>query len=184
MPIRQCTSVFRNIYGPPGPTENSNGGVAGYPAIGPGWNACTGWGSPKGKALLEAFTLYYFHGSNWKRTNRDAPIHVRSAGKGPAGGRIETSHYPAQILAGLNSATVKVFEGVVDSVVVQPPYLAVGIYNRQQNSIQGFLIPDTTIQSQAYVIESLFDALQSKNRVNVYYNDPGATIYAVVIDAP
>jgi hypothetical protein len=37
-------------------TEGDNGvhGVKGY-AAGPGWNAATGWGSPDGKKLLEAF---------------------------------------------------------------------------------------------------------------------------------
>ena len=36
-------------------TSGDNGvqGVKGYPA-GPGWNACTGWGSPDGRKLLEA----------------------------------------------------------------------------------------------------------------------------------
>jgi kumamolisin len=33
--------------------NNGVGGVKGYSA-GPGWNACTGWGSPDGKRLLEA----------------------------------------------------------------------------------------------------------------------------------
>lgn len=46
------SSVFRNINPPPGPTDNSKGGVQGYSA-GPGWDACTGWGSPNGTALLE-----------------------------------------------------------------------------------------------------------------------------------
>ena len=43
--------VFRDINAPPGPTDNSNGGVQGYPAAS-GWDACTGWGSPNGAALL------------------------------------------------------------------------------------------------------------------------------------
>ena len=46
------SSVFRNINPPPGPIDNSNGGVQGYRA-GLGWDACTGWGSPNGTALLE-----------------------------------------------------------------------------------------------------------------------------------
>ena len=46
-------SGFRDINGPPGPTDNSNNGIAGYAAR-PGWDACTGWGSPNGVALLEA----------------------------------------------------------------------------------------------------------------------------------
>jgi kumamolisin len=33
--------------------NNSMGDVQGYSA-GPGWNAVTGWGSPNGRALLEA----------------------------------------------------------------------------------------------------------------------------------
>jgi hypothetical protein len=37
------------------PLDNSNNGIAGYPT-GPGWDACTGLGSPNGVALLTAFT--------------------------------------------------------------------------------------------------------------------------------
>lgn len=44
-------SGFRDIAPGAGPANNSNAGVTGYPA-GPGWDACTGWGSPRGKALL------------------------------------------------------------------------------------------------------------------------------------
>jgi hypothetical protein len=42
---------FNTLTGAPGPISNCFNGVAGYP-FGPGWNACTGWGSPKGVALL------------------------------------------------------------------------------------------------------------------------------------
>jgi hypothetical protein len=38
------------------PTDNSNSTIAGYPA-GPGWDACTGWGSPNGQELLTALQL-------------------------------------------------------------------------------------------------------------------------------
>jgi kumamolisin len=48
------SAVFRDILGVPGPATNSLNGVTGYPA-GPGWDACTGWGSPDGVALLTAF---------------------------------------------------------------------------------------------------------------------------------
>jgi kumamolisin len=41
--------ILRNITG----GNNGGGDVKGYPC-GPGWNACTGWGSPDGKKLLEA----------------------------------------------------------------------------------------------------------------------------------
>jgi kumamolisin len=43
-------SAFRKITGPPGPANNSYGGVTGYPASGV-WNACTGLGSVDGVAL-------------------------------------------------------------------------------------------------------------------------------------
>jgi len=36
------------------PANNSLGGIAGYTA-GAGWDACTGWGSPNGIALLQAY---------------------------------------------------------------------------------------------------------------------------------
>ncbi|MBV9999256.1 MAG: VCBS repeat-containing protein [Verrucomicrobia bacterium] len=45
--------VFRDILGSPGPANNGLDGVSGYPAT-PGWDACTGWGSPNGTALLAA----------------------------------------------------------------------------------------------------------------------------------
>jgi hypothetical protein len=35
------------------PADNGNNGIPGYKA-GPGWDACTGWGSPNGTALLAA----------------------------------------------------------------------------------------------------------------------------------
>jgi hypothetical protein len=49
---------FRDIVGSPGPTDNGLNGVAGYPA-GPGWDACTGWGSPDGTALLNSLHTIY-----------------------------------------------------------------------------------------------------------------------------
>jgi kumamolisin len=52
------SSVFRSILPGGGPANNSNAGVAGYPA-GPGWDACTGWGSPRGKALLLGLRHFY-----------------------------------------------------------------------------------------------------------------------------
>ena len=45
---------FHDILGAPGPADNGLNGVSGYPA-GPGWDACTGWGSPNGTALMNAF---------------------------------------------------------------------------------------------------------------------------------
>ncbi len=44
------SGAFRDISGPPGPTNNDFQGVTGYPA-GPGWDACTGFGSVNGVAL-------------------------------------------------------------------------------------------------------------------------------------
>jgi kumamolisin len=44
------SGAFRDISGPPGPTNNDFRGVTGYPA-GPGWDACTGFGSVNGVAL-------------------------------------------------------------------------------------------------------------------------------------
>lgn len=49
---------FRDIVGAPGPADNGLNGVAGYPA-GPGWDACTGWGSINGTALLAALQQYF-----------------------------------------------------------------------------------------------------------------------------
>jgi kumamolisin len=45
-----ANTAFREISGPPGPANNSYGGVTGYPAAGV-WNACTGLGSINGTAL-------------------------------------------------------------------------------------------------------------------------------------
>ena len=52
------SSVFRDIVAEPGAADNSLFGVPGYPA-GPGWDACTGWGTPKGKALLAGLHGFY-----------------------------------------------------------------------------------------------------------------------------
>ena len=47
------STAFRDILGSPGPANNGFDSVKGYPA-GPGWDACTGWGSINGTALLTA----------------------------------------------------------------------------------------------------------------------------------
>jgi len=52
------SSGFRDIVGAPGPADNGINGVAGYPA-GPGWDACTGWGSPNGVNLLNGLRTIY-----------------------------------------------------------------------------------------------------------------------------
>jgi kumamolisin len=52
------SSIFRDIVAEPGATDNSRFGTPGYPA-GPGWDACTGWGTPKGKALLAGLHGFY-----------------------------------------------------------------------------------------------------------------------------
>lgn len=44
-------SVCRDVTGAAGPANNDFGGITGYPA-GVGWDACTGWGSINGSALL------------------------------------------------------------------------------------------------------------------------------------
>jgi|FEC22Drversion2_1045045.scaffolds.fasta_scaffold00388_33 Pro-kumamolisin, activation domain len=49
---------FRDIVPGPGPTDNANAGSPGYPA-GAGWDACTGWGSPNGQALLDNLRAIY-----------------------------------------------------------------------------------------------------------------------------
>jgi kumamolisin len=42
--------TFRDISGPPGPSNNSYGRVTGYQAAA-GWDPCTGFGSVNGTAL-------------------------------------------------------------------------------------------------------------------------------------
>jgi hypothetical protein len=49
---------FRDILPEPGAANNSFAGVAGYPVT-PGWDAVTGWGSPRGVALLHALKHFY-----------------------------------------------------------------------------------------------------------------------------
>lgn len=51
-------SGFQDIVANPGAADNGFNGVAGYPA-GPGWDACTGWGSPDGQALLTALQTFF-----------------------------------------------------------------------------------------------------------------------------
>jgi kumamolisin len=52
------SSVFRDIVAEPGASDNSLFGTPGYPA-GVGWDACTGWGSPRGQALLAGLRRFY-----------------------------------------------------------------------------------------------------------------------------
>jgi len=51
--LYSVNGVFRDIVSPPGPGNNSFGLVQGYP-VGPGWDACTGFGSVNGTALQNA----------------------------------------------------------------------------------------------------------------------------------
>ena len=52
------SSYFRDIVPGAGPADNSNSGAPGYRA-GPGWDACTGWGSPNGETLLAGLRSIY-----------------------------------------------------------------------------------------------------------------------------
>jgi hypothetical protein len=52
------SSVFRDIVPGDGPADNSYNGVPGYQAK-QGWDACTGWGSPNGRALLDGLRALY-----------------------------------------------------------------------------------------------------------------------------
>jgi kumamolisin len=49
---------FRDILPEPGAADNGFAGVAGYPVT-PGWDAVTGWGSPRGVALLNSLKRFY-----------------------------------------------------------------------------------------------------------------------------
>lgn len=52
------SSVFRDIVAEPGATDNSLFGVTGYPVT-LGWDACTGWGSPRGTVLLKGLKHFF-----------------------------------------------------------------------------------------------------------------------------
>jgi len=52
------SGVFTDIVAHPGAADNAFGSSPGYP-VGIGWDACTGWGSPKGKALLTGLRHFY-----------------------------------------------------------------------------------------------------------------------------
>jgi kumamolisin len=49
---------FRDILPEPGASNNAFAGVPGYPVT-PGWDAVTGWGTPKGVELLHALRHFY-----------------------------------------------------------------------------------------------------------------------------
>jgi kumamolisin len=53
------SSAFRDILAHPGASDNGLFGTAGYPVT-PGWDACTGWGGPRGRTLLTG--LHHFYG--------------------------------------------------------------------------------------------------------------------------
>ena len=78
------SSAFRDIIGPPGPADNGLNGVAGYPA-GPGWDACTGWGSINGNALLAGLQqifnkncVFITDRSTFGKDEIDAMLHIAS----------------------------------------------------------------------------------------------------------
>ena len=52
------SAYFRDIVPGAGPVDNGSSGVQGYP-VGPGWDACTGWGSPNGEHLLAGLRSLY-----------------------------------------------------------------------------------------------------------------------------
>jgi kumamolisin len=52
------SSVFRDIVAEPGAADNGLFGTPGYPVLS-GWDACTGWGSPRGQALLQGLRRFY-----------------------------------------------------------------------------------------------------------------------------
>jgi kumamolisin len=53
------SSAFRDITAHPGAADNGLFGTPGYPVT-PGWDACTGWGGPRGHTLLTG--LHHFYG--------------------------------------------------------------------------------------------------------------------------
>ena len=55
-------TTYRDISSPPGPANNSSGGIQGYPA-GPGWDACTGLGSVNGTALQAGLKAAHSQGA-------------------------------------------------------------------------------------------------------------------------
>lgn len=58
-----AAAKFREVAAPPGPANNSCGGVTGYPAVA-GWNACTGLGSVNGTALQAVLKAALASGSS------------------------------------------------------------------------------------------------------------------------
>jgi hypothetical protein len=67
-----------------GPSDNSNNGAPGYSA-GAAWDACTGWGSPDGQALLAALQPIYTNPS----VAADHAVAARELGRRLSGGVIE-----------------------------------------------------------------------------------------------
>jgi kumamolisin len=71
---------FRDILPEPGAADNSFAGVTGYPVTA-GWDAVTGWGSPRGVALLHA--LRHFYGPAIA-VNLQDDLHFGTVCRGPA----------------------------------------------------------------------------------------------------
>ena len=71
---------FRDILPEPGAADNSFAGVTGYPVT-PGWDAVTGWGSPRGVTLLNA--LKHFYGPAIAVSLQD-DLHFGTVCQGPA----------------------------------------------------------------------------------------------------
>ena len=120
------SSVFRDIVPGSGPASNSNSGVAGYPA-GPGWDACTGWGSPNGVALLAGlqalFTkdcVFITDRNTFGKDEIDAMLHQASPAVIPAAFYIEVDGFrPSEL--GITAADLSGIPSVNPTIVPHAP---------------------------------------------------------------
>ena len=74
------SAYFRDIVPGNGPADNRNNGAPGYPA-GPGWDACTGLGSPNGQLLLSGLQLLYRNFYKYIEIKLLAPFFVLLLGR-------------------------------------------------------------------------------------------------------
>jgi kumamolisin len=126
------SSVFRDIVGAPGPADNGLNGVAGYPA-GPGWDACTGWGSPNGTALLAGLQqmfnkdcVFITDRSTFSKDEIDAMLHIASPAVITAAFYVEVDGFRPSDL-GITNADLSGVPSVYPTVTAMPAVMGMTV---------------------------------------------------------
>lgn len=137
---------FRDILAEPGAADNSFAGTTGYPVT-PGWDAVTGWGSPRGVALLQA--LKHFYGPA-VAVNLQDDLHFGTVCSGPAYRVIRVYNVGNRDLMILS---VKRVAGSSDFTVLSMPVTPLAIAPGAQVDFTVAFNPTATGTTEAATIE-------------------------------